>query len=278
MNIPTQTHSSATPNSVYQVGGSLPPNSPTYVVRKADQDLYQQLKAGQFCYVFNSRQMGKSSLKVRTLQKLVSEEVLCAAIDLTVLGSEAVTSEQWYGGFIRTLVKNFPGLSRSFKLLPWLRDREGILAPNQWLTQLIEEIIFPTYPGKIVIFVDEIDQSLNLSWKDDFFAWIRACYNQRAENADYQRLTFCLLGVTTPSELINDKTKTPFNIGKSIELTGFTLAEAQPLAQGFTGQVQNPQQVLQEILNWTGGQPFMTQKLCFLLEQKTRATAQMVLK
>ncbi|MEH1856258.1 MAG: AAA-like domain-containing protein [Nostoc sp.] len=64
----------------------------------------------------------------------------------------------------------------------------------------------------------------------DFFTLIRSCYNQRAENSEYNRLTWALFGVATPSDLIIDRNCAPFNIGKSIELHGFNLSEVQPLA------------------------------------------------
>lgn len=252
----------------YQTGGSLSATNPTYVQRQADEDLYNLLKEGEFCYVLNSRQMGKSSLRVRTMQRLQNEEYACAEVDLSGIGSK-LSEEKWYTGLVHRLMRSF-SIPSEVNWRSWWNEH-NYLSPVQRLGELFEEILLPSVPENIVIFLDEIDSVLSFDFPtDDFFALIRYYYNQRVNNPNYYRLRFCLLGVATPSELIQDKQRTPFNIGRGIELTGLTEAEAIPvLSQGLTSVVEHPEQLLTEVLYWTGGQPFLTQKLCRLIVQNS---------
>lgn len=249
----------------YQITGSLHKNHPSYVIRPADNELYNALKAGEFCYILNSRQMGKSSLRVRTMQKLIEENFVCASVDITNIITDDITPDQWYKGLISELLRSF-SLSGHFNLTTWWREREGISGVQKF-SWFIEDVLLTQFVGQqIVLFIDEIDSILTLKFPiDDFFAVIRFCYNKRAENPNYNRLTFALFGVATPSDLMKDKTRTPFNIGKAIELTGLALENAEPLAKGLAEYADNPLAVIGEILNWTGGQPFLTQKLCQLV-------------
>jgi hypothetical protein len=250
-------------NYEYQVGSSLDADAPSYVKRQADEDLYKGLNNGSFCYVLNSRQMGKSSLRVQVMKRLKDDGVACAAIDLSANGTD-ITTEQWYLGVIDTLVNDLD-LDKFFDMYEWWDAHSG-LAPLQLFAKFIEEVLLKYIVSSIVIFLDEIDSVLSLKFSaDDFFSLIRSFRNQRADKKIYNNLTFCLLGVVTPADLIQDKERTPFNIGRAIELYGFKLNEVEPLATGLAQKVDNPQDVLREILNWTGGQPFLTQKLCDII-------------
>lgn len=106
---------------------------------------------------------------------------------------------------------------------------------------------------------------------------IRFCYNQRAIDPEYKRITFCIFGVATPSDLIKDKTRTPFNIGRAIELDGFTLEQVQPLAAGLKIGIGDSFEVIKQILYWTNGQPFLSQKLCKLVVEASRDSVSEIL-
>lgn len=254
------------PEKYYQVGGTLKPDDPSYIERQADKNLYEELKVGNFCYIFNSRQMGKSSLQVRVTKKLANEGFKCVVINLERFGTKGVTQEQWYDTLIQNLTDNFDLKKEQLSTL--FQDNRR-LTPLNRLLAFCEKILLEQIEKNIVIFIDEIDTILSLDFPtDDFFGFIRYCYNQRANNPNYERITFALLGVATPSQLIKDTRRTPFNIGQAIQLNGFSFQEARPLAKGLESKVHDfkiAEEILRQVLKWTSGQPFLTQKICKII-------------
>jgi hypothetical protein len=254
----------------FQAGGTLRKGS-IYVERPADEELPKALARGEFCYVLTTRQMGKSSLCVRTMGRLRSQGLACASIDLTGIGSQTSQASDWYYGLLSEIALQL-GLDPPD--LFW--DANKNLGPVHTFSRYLEHEVLAKVAGRVIIFIDEIDSTLALPFsRDDFFASVRALYNRRAERSENERLTFCLLGVAAPGDLIADPARTPFNIGRAIRLEDFTRQQMEVFHATLValGQMDSRSagRFLDEIFEWTAGHPYMTQRVCDDLSGLQRA-------
>jgi len=253
--------------AMYTVGGTVQAGGGIYIKRKADDELLELCRRGEFAFILSSRQVGKSSLMVRTAQELEKEGIRSAIIDLSAIGVINVSPDEWYLGILNEIANTF---TLETNIFAWWEARKQ-LAPAQRLTNFFRDVLLKEIKERVVLFFDEIDSTLSITFSDDFFATLRAIYNARSTTPDFLRLSLVLIGVATPSDLIADSKRTPFNIGHRVELTDFTLTEARPLAAGLGS---NAEMVLAWALDWTGGHPYLTQRLCAFLASRKEELAQ----
>jgi hypothetical protein len=253
----------------YTPGGVVPPDG-IYITRKADEVLLNLCKEGRFAYVLTSRQLGKTSLRTRIVQKLDSKGIIALDIDLLKIGTPD-NDNKWYFGLLTIIEDSLKTKGIYLKTgaeAYWQRNVH--LGATQRFTGFFQQILLKQVEAQIVILIDEIDTTLNMAYRSDFFAAIRYFSEARSNHIDFRRLSFVLIGVATPTELIGDPKRTPFNIGERVDLSDFTLHEALPLADGLDIPLDHAREVLAWVISWTGGHPYLTQRLCIeLAEQET---------
>lgn len=213
--------------NIYSLGGTVQASKGTYLSRQADEKLLELCQLGELTYILTSRQMGKSSLMISTASKLKKVSVKSVIIDLTKIGTQ-VTVEQWYLGLLLEIEEQ---LMLDTDVEEWWQANDNV-GFTQRLTNFFQHVLLEEVTSPVVVFVDEIDTTLSLNFTDDFFAAIRYLYVARAQDDKFARLSFVLIGVATPGDLIRDPKRTPFNIGQRVDLTDFSFEEAMPLAEG----------------------------------------------
>jgi len=252
--------SSEMKHAIYTTGGTVQAGGGFYLSRRADDELFNLCRQSAFGYVLTARQTGKSSLMVRTADRLAKENIRSVMIDLTQIGGQ-VTPEQWYMGLIAIIEDQ---LALGVDAVAWW-EVNAHLGPTQRMTKFFEEVLLKEVAEPVVVFVDEIGATLGLDFTDDFYAAIRYLYNARAIKPVFKRLSFALLGAAAPGDLIRDPQRTPFDIRHRVELGDFTFEEAAPLAEGLNLPPGEAKQALRWAMKWTNGHPYLTQRLCMAM-------------
>src|SRR2546422_187494 len=129
----------STQSAFYVTGGTLQRDAPSYVERKADADLYEGLTRGEFCYVLTSRQMGKSSLMIRTAARLREDGARVVVLDLTAIGQN-LSPDQWYDGLLARLARQ---LELEDELEAFWEEHERLGPLQRWIAAL-ENVVLPS--------------------------------------------------------------------------------------------------------------------------------------
>lgn len=251
-------------NYFFQAGGSLPANAPSYIFRKADKDLSKAIKAGKFAYIFNARQTGKSSIRVRTTALLQNENYTCFSIDATSVGNHKSSVSDWFYELAYQLARK-AGILNTFKT--WNRNTN--YSSKKYFLFFLRQVLIHSLSTQIVLFIDEIDAILRIQNekfnKNEVFTVFKEIYVLRKSEHVLKKFHIVLLGVTFIKELIDNSRNSIFSKGTDIQLKPFKPGEAEILANGLSKYKRQAAQIIKEILFWTGGQPYLTQRLCKLI-------------
>jgi len=243
----------------FSVGAPLHAVRTGYVFRSADQQLLDTLLNGENAHVIAPARSGKTSLVAAASAQLQSQGIRVALIDLAQISERdgGTDAGRWYYNIAYRIVRQ---LRLKTDLQAWWQDK-SMVSNRQRLVEFYIEVVLKNVPDRIVIFIDEIQCIAGLPFAEHFLASIRAAHNSRLTDPEFKRLSFVLLGECDPKTLVSQDGLSPFNVSTQIRLADFSRDELDIFKAELNLPMDDAETALDSIYDWTGGQPYLTQKL-----------------
>ena len=237
----------------YHTGSPLPPGSPVYVVRKSDDQAWNALQRMDCIMFLDPRQQGKTSLIYQLRHRCEAAGHTFVYTDLTP-HREVSDESAWYGRLYDALQGQLGANEGS--------QPSSIPVSSATWTDFLHSSADMAARSKrrLVIAFDEIG-AIPRDYATGFYAGIRAVYSVHRTH-----ISVIFAGAVDPREMIDDPRISPFNIATRISLSDFNLEEVQCLVNHLGAAAANGE-IAGRLHDWTGGQPYLCQRLCQYLSQ-----------
>ncbi len=238
-------------------GGAVPLNSQFYLTRPGDAAFHEAVASGEsFILVKGARQMGKTSLLARGLQRARENGHKVLLTDYQKLNSASFESiEKLYFALGTSLADQL-----DLDVLPedtWDSRRSA----NYNLDRYVKREVLERLTSNLVWGMDEIDRVFSCQFGNDVFGLFRSWHNARAlePSSPWARLTLALAYATEVHTFITDVAQSPFNIGTRIVLRDFTQDQVAELNQKYGSPLRTPADI-QSFISLVGGQPYLVRR------------------
>jgi subtilisin-like proprotein convertase family protein/WD40 repeat protein len=253
--MPSVTH----PTEFFVVGGPVQPERSCYVERGADRAVEAAVRERRLCYVLGPRAIGKTSLLLRAARTLRRAGFMVSVLDVRriVEHSDAAQADS----ALRALAAQIGAdLALGIDVDAWWTARHARMGENR-LAEFFWEVVLTNTTAPIALLIDDIDAVLDSAIGAEFLAAVSACYACRDSEPDFARLNFVIAGCTTKRGLTSGARDALLAEAEVIEPADFSADEAYRLAVAFGGEPALAQALLDRICVWTGGHPYMTQRV-----------------
>jgi DNA-binding SARP family transcriptional activator len=246
---------SSVPVRVEPAGGAVPLDSPFYLPRNEDAELLQALASGDSIILLKgARQMGKTSLLARGIDSVRRSGARIVHSDLETYDPEQMaTADAVYLGLAQDLADQLD-LTVSPEAA-WGTEQSA----NRKLERYLRDYALRPFDSRVVWAVDSVDVLSGRDYSSSIFGLFRSWHNRRALDPDgpWRKLTLMLIYSTEAHLLIQDRHQSPFNVGRTIALSDFTLEQVHEL-NGRYGSPLTGKEEMARFFALLSGHPYLT--------------------